>query len=197
MKKLFGCLFILACAGSARADLHPPTIRLSSTLQAGATFFVSSGTVVSFNASSATITHIIGTVTNDSGTVGSYGEYVSSAAPVLAPVPTNGQFGDAAAIVLTAGDWDVSANMAFKLNGATITLIFMGIGTTSGNVDPSCLGDCSAEGFPPTAATNSSLAVPAYRISIASQTTVYLKVLSNYSVATPQIQGRISARRVR
>jgi hypothetical protein len=104
---------------------------------------------------------------------------------------------------LTAGDWDVSENICFKANGATVTLIYAGIGTTSGNVDPGCLvngggtANCAQEGFPPTAATNSCLSIPAYRMSLSGTTTVYAKYLSSYSLATAQATGGFTARRIR
>ena len=45
MKKAILFLALVSCASLSRADLRPPMIRLTSTLQSGATFFVSSGTV--------------------------------------------------------------------------------------------------------------------------------------------------------
>jgi hypothetical protein len=137
-----------------------------------------------------------GTATNDDAAAGYIGEYVSSYAGVQ-NFPANNVVGDGTSISLTAGDWDVSAVM-FAVFTTLVTNVLLGISTTSGNstsgLNP---GDnrCDFETF--STAGNSSPTIPVYRLSLASSMTVYLKVQSSYTGATPTYYSRLSARRIR
>jgi hypothetical protein len=143
---------------------------------------------------------IVGTTTNDSATAGYVGEYIES---VIATVPVNavtGQYKDVASISLTAGDWDVTALADFlHAGGSSVTYWLLGISITSGNSGTG-LVDGSNFTATITAATitnNVCQAIPSYRISLSSTTTVYMKVFLNYTIATPNVSARLSARRVR
>lgn len=143
---------------------------------------------------------ISGTNTNDSAAAGKVGEYIESVVGAT-NAPTTGQFGDLTSISLTAGDWDVTGTIHFEMNGASTSGIQIGISSTSGNSSAgTVLGSSRFNG----SWTASALApltfdayVPSYRISLSGTTTYYLKYLVTYTVATPQGQGRISARRIR
>lgn len=139
-----------------------------------------------------------GTSTNDDAEVGEIGEYIEGLQTTLTNFPASGTLGDLASVYLTAGDWDVTAMLDAQPNGATTTTMDIGISVTSGN---SATGLTSGVNrffaLGPTSATGQPLYVPAYRMSLASATTAYLKYEASYSVATPQARGRISARRVR
>lgn len=184
-------------------SLAATAIIRTSTLQSGATFFVSSGTAVSFNSSSATITHILGTTTNDNATVGSYGEYISSSVAAQA-VGTTAQYSDVCSISLTAGDWDVTGMVDVERNGGTFSAVtlFAGISTTSGNSGTGLVTGNTLSGIGLGAAnltfSGITQTIPAVRMSLSATTTVYLKgYVDAYSAGTPQHYGRISARRVR
>ncbi len=140
-----------------------------------------------------------GTATNDSASSGYIGEILSSA--VTNVTPTNGQYVDVTSLVLTAGDWDVSINGEISANGGNVTgtQYLIGIGTGSGNNGAGLVsGDNSAQ-LPtsPTTASDVSMSVPAYRISVGTSSTYYFKYFAAFTVNTPKISGRMSARRVR
>lgn len=139
-----------------------------------------------------------GTATNDNAAAGYMGEIANSSITAFTNFPATGVIGDLTSISLTAGDWDVSALAEFTANGATSTSVTMGIDTVAGNS-----GNCGVVGVSrqqclvPTAATDSSGSVPAYRISVSGTTTVYLKYTASYTIGTPQAAGSIRARRAR
>lgn len=140
---------------------------------------------------------VLGTTTNDNAAAGRIGEYIES---VVGPVNfgTSGQYSDLTSISLTAGDWDVSSLCATQNNGATVTTWLLGISTTSGNSGTGLVvGSNRAANVGPTAASDISTAIPPYRMSLASTTTVYCKLFGSYTVATPIAYARLSARRVR
>lgn len=140
---------------------------------------------------------IVGTTTNNNANAGSFGEAVRSYQGVT-NFPTSTQWGDLTSISLTAGDWDVSSVILAGANGATVVEWRTGISATSGNSSAGLTaGDNQANCLPPTATANSSMTIPCFRVSISSTTTYYLKYFADYSVATPQALGRLSARRVR
>lgn len=143
---------------------------------------------------------VVGSATNDSAAAGNVGERVSSAVAGV-NAPTSNQLGDATSISLTAGDWDVSAVGIWDASGGTWSRADIGISTTSGNSATGLTnGDNRIVGVWASTSTVITIVpytIPVYRISIASPTTVYLKILSLYSVGTPQFSGRITARRTR
>jgi hypothetical protein len=140
-----------------------------------------------------------GTQTNDNAQPGVVGEYISSFISSPVNFPTSNQFGDLTNIVLTPGDWDISLFLEFNKNGATITGNTVGgIGTASGNNATGLNeGDNYGSIGISTLADNSSMCIPAWRVSILGTTTYYFKYGSNYIGGPPKAVGRISARRVR
>lgn len=144
-------------------------------------------------------TAIHGTETNDSAAAGDYGEEIQSAVSAVAS-PTSGNFGDLTSISLTAGDWDVSGVSYTAIGAGAWEAIQLGISTTSGNSTTGLvIGDnrvVASWVSSATTPTQYSLAIPQYRVSLASTTTVYLKFSSTYT-ANPSWSGRISARRRR
>lgn len=139
-----------------------------------------------------------GTSTNDAALAGMPGEYVESVASLVS-APATTTYGDLASISLTAGDWDISAMIVASPNtGTSMTGVFGGIGTASGNNGAGLTtGDTYGGAAPPTAQYSPTITIPAKRVSISATTTYYLKMLMGYSGGTPQFSGRISARRVR
>jgi hypothetical protein len=141
---------------------------------------------------------IVGTNTNNSAASGQVGEYVESVVTTFTNFPTSLAYGDLTSISLTAGDWDVTACYDSQNNSAVVTYVEIGISTTTGNSTTGLqFGSNRFEDSGPIAASDRSMMVPAFRVSLASTTTVYLKFMSSYTTATPQARGRISARRMR
>lgn len=140
-----------------------------------------------------------GTQTNDSASSGDIGEYISSSTTFVT-FATTAIYGDLTNISIFPGDWDVAFGIQARLNGGTMTggSVDAFIGTVAGNsASGRNEGDNQTEFEPPTSAYQSTGAVPAYRMSVAATTTVYLKYRAFYSAGSPQAKGRISARRVR
>ena len=108
---------------------------------------------------------------------------------------SSGAYGDITSLTLTAGDWDVTGILAAA---GVATYIGVGISTTSGNSSAGLSeGDTLVYCVGPTASNNQDATIPNVRFSLASTTTVYLKVTSGYPAGSPTFGGRISARRMR
>lgn len=141
---------------------------------------------------------LAGTTTNDSAAAGVVGEYIESVVSSATSFPTTGNFGDLTNIALTAGDWDVTLFIYANSNGATVTDFQWGISTTTGNSSSGLvIGSSRGSDVGPTTPADRSGSIPALRVSLTGTTTYYFKYLADYSVATPQARGRLSARRVR
>lgn len=141
---------------------------------------------------------IVGTTTNDSAQAGSVGEYIES---VVGPItgPTSGQYKDVTSISLTAGDWDVTAVAHYDNNGATAYGSRIGISTTSGNSSAGLTVGSNALdlGLVNTAIGTVGNSIASYRVSLSATTTYYFKWFSSHATATPNMYGRLSARRIR
>jgi hypothetical protein len=138
-----------------------------------------------------------GTTTNDSAAAGYIGEYIESVIDTAQNFPTSTQYGDLTSISLTAGDWDVTETFRASLNSATCTDVSCGISVTSGNSTTGLVAGSNLFLMaPPSSAYGSNMGFT-YRVSLASTTTVYFKIMASYSLGNPQARGRISARRVR
>lgn len=151
---------------------------------------------------SPTTSGITGTKTNDAAAGGIVGEYVPSS--VLGQsVGTAGQWSDVTSIILTPGDWDVMGIAVFTRNGATLTNLDweLGISTTSGNSAAGLTEGLNRFYFTPIGVStfgNATITIARYQVSIAATATYYLKnIMVGYTVATPQISGTLSARRMR
>jgi len=142
---------------------------------------------------------IVGTNTNNNALAGNVGQYIESTV-IGQSVGTSGQYEDVTSISLTAGDWDISAMIQFNANGATVTNDTFGISSTSGNSSAGLIGGVNSGVWVlpnSTTGTIQTWTIPAVRVSLAGTTTYYIKSFKQYSVATPQVGARISARRVR
>jgi len=141
-----------------------------------------------------------GTTTNNNAAAGMVGEYVSSRDTSGASVITSNTFQDILSITLTAGDWDVSSILAFNTGGATVTAEYSAISIYTGNTTTDhVFGDNTTVFILPfTTDDIYTHSIPAYRLSLASTATVYLKGSAVYTGATVNLRySRISARRVR
>ena len=150
--------------------------------------------------SSATVTNLVGTKTNDAACAGCVGRYVSSAVTNVT-APTSDQYGDATSISLTAGDWEVEVNSSWEGNGATWSGCETGVSQTTGNdATGLTLGSTNASSnyaSTATAVTRIVQAVPGVRFSLSGTTTIYLKMYATYSAGSPRFYGKIAAWRVR
>jgi hypothetical protein len=111
---------------------------------------------------------------------------------------TSGQYGDATSLTLQPGEYDLTASVTANLNGASMTTMTIGISTTSGNSGTGLAIDenrVDSTAFP-TAAHNSSMVIPNYRVLVTAPTVYYLKIAATYTTATPKYSYRFSARRI-
>jgi hypothetical protein len=137
---------------------------------------------------------IVGTTTNNNANAGSVGEYVT--ASTSGTSMTNGVSFNCASASLTAGDWDVSGAVQFiAAAGTTVSGIVAGSSATSATLG--AVG--SAQSIQATLTTGSpqTLAVPTFRYSLASTTTVFIVGNANFATSTMTCTGFIRARRVR
>lgn len=147
---------------------------------------------------------VYGTTTNNNASAGFIGEIFSNASNV-ADAPATGVWADVDSLALTAGDWDVYGAVTHIRNTATWTQTRTGLGTTSGDNAPNLgLGALSGilDGISDFATSSSTpnqfmTTLLPVRVSIASTTTVYLKVRHVYSAGQSQRAGAIWARRAR
>ncbi len=139
---------------------------------------------------------IIGTTTNDSAAAGSVGEFMSSvvafasAINLLNNIPAN-----VTSLVLTPGDWDVWGNVSVVGSGNNLAAANGWISLTSATLpDPSLdFGFAAGAAF-----STVSCPVPAFRFSVAINTTVYLSARAFFPVSgTASGCGGIYARRRR
>lgn len=175
---------------------------------------ISSGGAWTLGASGGSQTHvvngalnpslgIIGVTTNSSAAAGTVGQYVESVISSYTNITgATGVWGNLTTISLTAGDWDVTGILNWIANGATIVgaidafeaAISVNSGaTTTDHVQ----GSNQVALVVPTTTADRSQVISSYRISLSATTTIYLKLIASYSVATPQYKCRLSARRVR
>lgn len=189
--------------GSAHLSFSNWTSTMPATYLAAVTFsstVVFNSTVTATFVSVSTITplHIVGTVTNDSATVGTYGEYISSF--TIKTAGTTAVYTDVSTITLTAGDWDISINAWFDpLLSTTATDFEIGISTIAGNSGINFqIGDnASANILVASTLQRTAINVPVFRQSLSSTKSVYVKTLAQYTGTAPSWRSRISARRVR
>jgi len=148
---------------------------------------------------------ISGTPTNDDAAAGDLGEYLESTnSGGNTNFPSSGTWGDMGSINLTPGDWDVSLIVVVSPGAASsIPFMFIGISTTSGNSSAGLVTGNNQAGDhwrPDSSIVSGSqektMAIPNYRMKIASNTTVYAKIDGNFT-GTPVYNYRLSARRVR
>lgn len=214
MKKFFPLLF-LATSVSAFSPVRYVQISTNAIPVQSGGFNVSSGTVSTFTVTSLSVSNINGsaytavtggqlpaTATNDDAAAGKLGEYKESVVSAVTVTGANGVWGNITTLSLTAGDWDVSFDNYLASNGGTITgpwqiaISSYSDITTTDQVAGSNL--CVVD-FTPGLATAAQETCPvfAYRMKLASTIVVYGKEKLNYSAGSPQVSGRLSARRVR
>jgi hypothetical protein len=145
-------------------------------------------------------TGITGTTTNDNASAGKVGEYISSATAngsgyELYRGVSSAYFAQIS-FSLTAGDWNVSAIGCIGLNGATMA--GQNILAINTSVNPGVHGNSMIDISPePTGSQNVCAAIPSYRISISTTTTIYEVTNIAFGPGTPNVAERLSAIRAR
>lgn len=157
-----------------------------------------SATSIAFTSTSG----VIGTTTNDSAAAGSVGELIAAQVIDGSPVTqVNVTATNICSISLTAGDWDVWANVNFSTGTATnLVNMYVWIGTASASLPPQSnlftAWNFGASGLVTTGASYGLIA-PQQRYSLSGTTTIYLSTYATYSVSTLVVTGFLYARRRR
>jgi hypothetical protein len=142
-----------------------------------------------------------GTATNDNAAAGIVGEYVSSNLPLASRVSlTTATAANVTSLVnLPAGDWDVSGNIIFVPNAATLVTEVNGWISTVSATLPTAPNNGAFMMFQNAWAVGKACAVQiaSSRISLAAPTTVYLGAQTIFGTNILQAYGFIGARRVR
>lgn len=107
---------------------------------------------------------------------------------------SNGTAANVTSISLTAGIWDVSGLIGFS-GSITATTCVGGISTTSATQGTQGDNNISTSSIP-NGASDTSVSIPSYRLTLNATTTVYLVALVNFTVGTAKAYGRISGTRV-
>jgi hypothetical protein len=194
-----GAITISAPAVAGTTTLTLPTTTGTLSLAGANSDITSMTAVTAINRTGGTA--LTGTNTNDAAAAGRVGEYISSTVASASAVSlTTATTSNITSISLTAGDWDVSGEVGFTGNGATLQTYQLGsITQTSLSIDQTG-GMCA--GVSPRADTTGQtsinrIAVIGGRISLSATTTVYLTAQVGFSVSTLSAYGFIRARRVR
>lgn len=153
---------------------------------------------------------IQGTPTNDLAPAGYIGEYLEANLLTANAISlTSTTSANITSVVLTPGDWDVDAIIDFVPAATTsVTQMNVSVSTTTGTLASQAPSTSAAINIGPFATTtiNQAAAVPAaeitisgatVRISVTSNTTVFLVANAVFSVSTMTAYGSIRARRVR
>lgn len=192
-----GTIAITASGQFAASQM--PALTGDITTSAGAVATTAAATQANIaTLSKATGVAVHGTNTNDDAAAGYVGEYFETVVTTPQNFGSNNQYADLGSpLPLTAGDWDISFILVATVNGAIITAIVGGIGTATGNNSAGLTAANSSGGPPPTAAYDTSVSIPPFRVKLTGNTNYYGKILASYSSGTPKATGRISARRAR
>jgi hypothetical protein len=143
-----------------------------------------------------------GTNTNDSAAAGYVGEYIESSIALASAVSlTSGAASNVTSISLTAGDWDVSADVTYSPAATTnFTLAWHSISNISATQDSTTGGAYNIYRFPagnvPVAGFNTAGVGPVRKL-LSGTTTIYLVAQATFTVSTMAAFGIIRARRVR
>lgn len=143
---------------------------------------------------------IIGTNTSDNAATGFIGEYIESDIVSGSAVNlTTNVAANVTSISLTAGDWEVNADVVFAPAGSTVpTAMVIGVNTTSATLPTSPnKGASFALSLPFTTGQAQIFPSGTRRYSFSTTTTVFLIAFSTFTVSTMQAYGVIRARRVR
>ena len=148
----------------------------------------------------------VGTATNNNAAAGQIGEFVTATVAAGAAVAlTTSVAANVTSISLTAGDWDINAQVDHLISAtASITQLNASMSLTTAALSPQAGG--AGLGTDATATASFAAMVPTanitqgivmVRLSIAGTTTVFLVAQDIFTLGTISAFGTIRARRVR
>lgn len=137
-------------------------------------------------------------VTNGTDTcTGCVGEIIESKITSLTNAAATGTFLALTHIDITSGAWDITSNVEFFKNAATISGDGeMAISTTSASNTGATFGYSKTAIWQPSLNSEFTTTIPKVRVNVTANTTYYINVFAQYSAGTPQWRGFISAERV-
>lgn len=153
------------------------------------TLGVASATSISFSSTSG----IIGTTTNNNAAAGSVGEFADTGI-ISGTITTTNTSQNMTSFSLSAGDWDVYANVHFQPASGSNTQFFCGINTTSATLPT--LGGTNYWDRSDTS-LNADTGFVFMRLSLSGTTTVYFVGRATFPSTSPAFAGQMVARRVR
>lgn len=182
---------------TASTETHAAPGTSGNILQSDGTNWVtlaSTGTGSNVCAGSPTITTPIinGVATNSSAAAGVVGEVIESI--VTGVAITSGVITNITSISVTAGDWDLQAEMTTQPGGSTITTALLGsIGSTSATLATRFSSAAAISG----AGTTNGVSVVLPNVKLTGTTTYFLVGFATYSTSTLTMTGQLTARRRR
>jgi hypothetical protein len=142
---------------------------------------------------------IVGTTTNNNAAVGSVGETIVSSTAPPGPAINNNTAVDLSTMSVPAGDWDVSGAVIYNSSaGSTIGSVWAGISTVAATLPAGPQGYFIFGGSVAVAASI-ACPMPAFRLSLATATTLHLVCETGYTSAAGSVTvfGFMQARRAR
>lgn len=138
-----------------------------------------------------------GVINGSSAAPFNIGEYFSGYSSGVS-ITSSATFVDITSITLTPGDWDISGFGILSFVGTSTGNSNIAVSAFSGNT---VTDHIQGDNYATTTAASSSggnwtMTIPAWRVSITTSTTYYLKGLATFVPGTVTALGRISARRV-
>lgn len=162
-----------------------------------------SSTLPAFTTSSITFNPttggIVGTTTNDSTAAGKVGEIISSEVLIGAPVSISSNVAkDITTIALTAGQWNVFANIGIVGAAGTTVDTMIGCINTSTSISPASRRTFVAYQVSyAIGAGDIEAVVPSQPMQLSGNTTIHLVIQSQFNVSTMSAFGYIWAIRAR
>ncbi len=136
-----------------------------------------------------------GVPADDTIIVGALGEHYKNVGAAAAP--TSGVWDNTAQLTLDPGDWDCSGIAEINPGGSPTTSAQMAISIYSGNTTTDHVRADNQMWLPNVAAgQNEAFCLPTHRISLSTQTIVYLKINTTFG-GSMSYNARLSARRAR
>lgn len=122
--------------------------------------------------------------------------------PVLTNFPSSGVYGDLGSLSLGPGRWLITFSLQFTPNGSNTSVWSTGISQNSGMIGSGLIaGDNSlavAGGGTIATTLNGALTIADYDTGLltGAANVFYAKVFAQYATATPQYQGRMTAKKI-
>ena len=144
---------------------------------------------------------LLGVSDASSATAGNVGEHISSLVSTYTNFTTTATYQQIATISLTAGSWDITADVTFFGNSSTLTVTSDAIFTIA-TATASATGSVEGETITYISqglgtGNHQTVSFPPKRVEISATTSYYLNGQATFTVGNPQYVGKIRAIRVR